>query len=356
MKFPKCFLPSLRCISDAGPLLLCETTEADDTGITGGTLRCETCFRVYSIQDGILRLMADTVTEENQHEIMLLDRAYGSMPETFEAPKSGWRSELNDQVEIPPHLDGLQLRPGHNVLEIGCGDGRYTVLMSQLGAHVLAFDFCIEALKQASRNLAANSAPTTFRVEPAFCRGEVGLVQADATTINLSAQTFDRCISATPLDNRNERLRLFRVIAEALRDDGRYVCGVEYDDLFRRLLGLPVMRRYSPGGVLIEHLTIADLKRESGAYFRGLKTRLIRVHLPLLHKFPVWLAAPLTKLAGSIPILRQFGQIVIVTATRPIRITPEGERRPGYLKAKNFYRWYKRLRRQEPFWDWGQPV
>ena len=151
MKFPKCFLSSLRCINDAGPLLLRETADADDTGITNGNLYCETCSRAYPIQDGILRLMAGSLTEESQHEIELLNQAYGSMPETFEPAAVGWRSELNDQVEIAPHLDGLQLRPGHNVLEIGCGDGRYTVLMSQLGGHVLAFDFCIAALKRTSK-------------------------------------------------------------------------------------------------------------------------------------------------------------------------------------------------------------
>jgi SAM-dependent methyltransferase len=356
MKFPKCFLSSLRCINDAGPLLLRETADADDTGITNGNLYCETCSRAYPIQDGILRLMAGSLTEESQHEIELLNQAYGSMPETFEPAAVGWRSELNDQVEIAPHLDGLQLRPGHNVLEIGCGDGRYTVLMSQLGGHVLAFDFCIAALKRTSKNLAVNSAPTTFTVKPAAGRGEVGLVQADVTTLNLAPRAFDRCISATPLDDRNERLRLFRVIAETLRDEGRYVCGVEYDDLYRRMFGLPVMRRYSPGGVLIEHLAMAELKRESGAYFGSLEMQLIRVHLPLVHKLPLWLSAPLTKMAGSIPLIRQFAQIVMVTATRPIRISAEAARRPGYLRAKNLYRWYKGKRGQEPFWDWKELV
>jgi SAM-dependent methyltransferase len=356
MKFPRRFLPSLRCIKDASPLLVSVELQSDENGIADGTLRCAECSREYPIEHGILCLMADSLTEENRHEIKLLNQAYGSMPESFTPSTAGWRSELNDQVEIPPHLKGLQVRPGCSVLEIGSGDGRYTVLMSQLGAHVLAFDFCIEALKRASRNLAANSAPTTFTVKPAPRRGEVGLVQADVTTLNLGVRVFDRCISATPLDNRNERLRLFRVIADALTNEGRYVCGVEYDDLYRRLFGLPVMRRYSPGGVLIEHLTMADLKRESGTYFRGLRMQLIRVHLPLVHKLPLWLSAPLTKLAGSILIVRQFGQIVMVTATRPIRTTPEAERRPGYLRAKNLYRWYKRKRGQEPLWDWGEPV
>jgi SAM-dependent methyltransferase len=356
MRFPRRFLSSLRCIKDASPLSVSVELRSDENGIADGTLRCAECSCDYPIEDGILRLMSDALTKENQHEITLLNQAYGSMPDVFEPPKVGWRSELNDRVEISPHLDGLKLHPGNNVLEIGCGDGRYTVLMSQLGAHVLAFDFCIEALKRTSKNLAASKAPTTFVVSPAFVRGEVGLVQADVTTLNLASRAFDRCLSATPLDNRNERLRLFRVIADALTNEGRYVCGVEYDDLYRRLFGLPVMRRYSPGGVLIEHLTMADLKRESGTYFRGLRMQLIRVHLPLVHKLPLWLSAPITKLAGSIPIVRQFGQIVMVTATRPIRITPEAERRPGYLGAKNLYRWYKRKRGQEPFWDWGEPV
>lgn len=356
MKFPRRFVPLLRCIKDAGPLLVSAEPRSDVNGIADGTLKCAQCSREYSIENGILRLMSDALTKENQHEITLLNRAYGSMPDVFEPAKVGWRSELNDSVEIPPHLNMLKLRAGQNVLEIGSGDGRYTVLLSQLGAHVLAFDFCIAALQKASKNVAADAAPTSYKVRPASCRGEIGLVQADVTTLNLVPRSFDRCISATPLDSRDERLKLFHDIAEALTDDGIYVCGVEYDDLYRRLLGLPVMRRYSPGGVLIEHLTMVELKRETGAYFGRLDTQLIRVHLPLVQKFPLWLSVPLTRLAGWVPIIKQFGNIVMVAAARPIRIPPEGVRRSGYLGAKNLYRWYKRKRGQEPFWDCGEPV
>ncbi|MGB6800874.1 MAG: hypothetical protein WBE31_01300, partial [Candidatus Sulfotelmatobacter sp.] len=84
--------------------------------------------------------MAGTLTQESQHEITLLDQAYGAMPETFAPAASGWRSEFNDRIEIPPHLNLLQLRPGQRVLELGCGDGRFTLLMARLGADVLALD------------------------------------------------------------------------------------------------------------------------------------------------------------------------------------------------------------------------
>ncbi|MFZ1928634.1 MAG: methyltransferase domain-containing protein [Candidatus Sulfotelmatobacter sp.] len=356
MNFPRRFLPALRCIKDGGQLSVFAEVRADEGGITEGTLRCTECSREYTIENGILRLMSDSLTRENQLEITLLNQAYGSMPDVFEPAKSGWRSRLNDSVEIPPHLNMLKAHPDQKVLEIGCGDGRYTVLLSQLGAHVLAFDFSIAALQRASKNVTENTAPTSYKVKPARNRGEVGLVQADVTSLSLAARMFDRCISATPLDSRDERMKLFHTIADALKDDGIYVCGVEYDDLYRRLFGLPVMRRYSPGGVLIEHLAMAELKREAGAYFGRLNTQLIRVHLPLVHKLPLWLSVPMTRAAGWTPIIRQLGNIVMVAAARPIRIPPEGERRSGYLKAKNLYRWYKRKRGQEPFWDLGDPV
>lgn len=38
-------------------------------------------------------------------------------------------------------------------------------------------------------------------------------------------------------------------IADALKDDGWFVGGVEHDDLTRRLVGEPIARRYTTGGI-----------------------------------------------------------------------------------------------------------
>ena len=92
--------------------------------------------------------------------------------------------------------------------------------------------------------------------------GHVGLVQADASEFHAVPASFDVALSASPLDSREERMQMYRAIAESLKDDGRYIAGVEHDDLLRRLLGMPIARRYTPGGIFIEHFDINTLRRE----------------------------------------------------------------------------------------------
>jgi hypothetical protein len=48
-------------------------------------------------------------------------------------------------------------------------------------------------------------------------------------------------------------MAMFRTIADALTDAGRYLGGFEHDDFVRRLLDLPFARRYEHGGIFIEH-------------------------------------------------------------------------------------------------------
>lgn len=142
------------------------------------------CSEEYQVESGIVCLMTDALTQETQHEIALRKQEYETMPDTFVPPTSGWRTEFADRIEIPPHLNALQLMEGHRVLEIGCGDGRFTIPMVQLGADVLAVDFSIEALLTMSRNVSSGVAPTTYKVVPRrpadAVRRHVGLVQVDA--------------------------------------------------------------------------------------------------------------------------------------------------------------------------------
>jgi SAM-dependent methyltransferase/uncharacterized protein YbaR (Trm112 family) len=357
--FPRSLLPLLRCVSDSGQLSVCHEDRSDDVGIADGTIRCAECSREYQIECGIVRLMPTTLTTENQHEISLLNQSYGAMSETYTPPASGWRSDLNDHEEIPAHLNLLQLSEGHRVLEMGCGDGRLTVLMAQLGADLLAVDFSIAALERNQANLSSGVAPTSYRVtsrRSGDLTKHVGLVHADASNVHFAPRSFDRAVSATPLDSRDERMKMYRAVAESLTEDGRYVAGVEYDDFYRRLFGLPVMRRYTPGGVLIEHLDMPELRRETAAYFSRLRMQFIRVHLPFMKRLPLSVSLPVTRAASAVPIVKHFAQILLVCARRPIRIPPEGARRSGHLGAKNLYRWYKRRRGEEPMWDCGEPV
>jgi SAM-dependent methyltransferase len=361
--FPRNLLPLLRCVRDEGELSISRESSGDEFGLVQATIRCLSCAQEYPVENGIVRMMADDLTWESQHEIALKDREYDAMPDKFVPPSSGWRSRFADLIEIPPHLEALHPMQGCRVLELGCGDGRFTLLMAQLGADVVAVDFSYAALRKVSANLLLGAAPTTYQVDQkrtGKLTQYVGLVQADASNFRVAPRGFDRALSATPLDSRDERMKMFRTVSESLTDGGRYVAGVEYDDLYRKVFGLPLVRRYAPDSVLIEHLDMATMRREITPYFSRLRMQPIRAHLPLVKsaiaKRLPGAAVSLSRVVCGLPILKHLGEILLVSAERPRRLPLEGARRPGLMGAKSLYRWYKRRKGEDAIWDPGVQV
>lgn len=232
--------------------------------------------------------------------------------------------------------------------------------MAQRGADILAVDFSIEALRKLAGRLSSGVAPTTFQVVPLRAagdlRGHVGLVQADASEFRAAPRSFDVALSASPLDLRDERMRMYCTVAELLRDDGRYVAGVEHDDLLRRLMGVPIARRYTPGGIFIEHFNIATLRREIAPYFSQLRFQPIRARVPFTRRLPLKLKILLSLAVVRIPVLKLLGEILLVRAERPIRPPGEGVRRPGNAAAKSAFRWFKQWMGEENIWDVGESV
>jgi len=357
VEFPRDMLSLLRCSRDAGELSLVRESRGGQLGVIEGTLRCAVCSAEYPIESGIARMMTSEVTAEDEHEIALKNEEYQAMAVEFVAPPSNWRSEFNDLIEVPPHLDALKPLNGKRVLELACGDGRFTMLMAQLGASVLAVDFAIEGLYQLAKNLANGAAPTLFKVNsvasPDQVRKNVALVHADACHFFAARRCFDRALSATPLDGRDERMAMYRMIADSLADDGFFIGGIEHDDLWRRWLGMPIGRRYSPGGIFIEHLDSAAMKREAGPFFARVRTWPIRAHVPFIGRWGVSTKASATLALAvcAIPGLRQLGTIILMRAERPFRPNVDGEKRPGSRLVKALYRWYKRMHGEEPIWD-----
>jgi ubiquinone/menaquinone biosynthesis C-methylase UbiE/uncharacterized protein YbaR (Trm112 family) len=342
-QFPRDMVPLLRCNNDAGELAIDKQLRGDGGGILDAVLRCKICGAEFRIEDGIACMLPDRLSPEDKHEMRIRDSIDYDCTNLgpFLPPSDGWRSVLSDMLEIPPHLHGLQTLASSTVLELACGDGRLTTSIAKSGARILAVDFSMNALR-----LLAHRLPTGARV---------GCVHADINQLHVASRSFDRALTLTPLDSRDERTTMFRMIAHALTDDGRYIGSVEHDDLNRRLLGLPLLRRYSKDGILIEHLTTKTMRREAAPYFSKLRIRPIRPRVPFVAKLPRSLAFPILRLIAALPLVRQFGELLLLSAQCPVRLPTEGQYRSGSRVAKNFYRSYMHKKNQEPSWG-EEPV
>jgi hypothetical protein len=180
----------------------------------------------------------------------------------------------------------------------------------------------------------------------------VALIHSDASKVQLAPRSLDRALSTTPLDSREQRTALYRTISESLKDDGWFVGSTEYDDLFRRSLGLPTATRYEAGGIFIEHFDIEKIQRETAAYFGSVHTWPIRPRVPLVHRLSPRLGAKISNLISRLPFLRHVGEILLFRASVPIRPEPEGAHRPGNAIVKRLFGMYSRSVGKEPIWRW----
>jgi SAM-dependent methyltransferase len=336
--FPRDMIPLLRCHNDAGKLAIATELRCDDAGLLDAVLRCKICASEFRIEEGIARILPGHLSPEDMHEMSIRDAIDydGKNQGPFVPPAEGWRSTLSDKLEIPEHLNELRSSRSDIVLELACGDGRFTALIAQTGARILAVDFSINALQLLAQRLPAGA--------------RVGRVQADINHLHVASRGFDGALSLTPLDSRDERMAMYRTIATALKDDGRYVASVEHDDLNRRLLGLPLLRRYSRGGILIEHQSAKTMRREAAPYFSEIRIRPIRPRVPFIARLPLGLALPVLSLIAALPLIRQFGELLLLTAQGPVRLPVEGDSRSGSRVAKSAYRSYMRAKNLKPSW------
>lgn len=341
-RFPRDMVSLLRCNIDSGELTLTKEHRVAGEGVLNALLHCRICGAEYRIENGIARLLSDQLTLEDKHEMSIRDTVDYDFtnPKPFVPPTEGWRSALSDRLEVPVHLEALQTSASHTVLELACGDGRFTSLIAGKGARILAADFSINALRLLALRLPAGA--------------RVARVHADINQLHLPSRAFDRVLTLTPLDSRDERMSMFRKIAQALRDDGRYVGSFEHDDLNRRFLGLPLVRRYSKEGILIEHLTMKSMCLESGPYFSTIRVRPIRPRVPLVAKLPPILAYRILRLTAALPFVRHFGELLLLTAQRPVRLPVEGEYRSGSRVAKGAYRSY--MHKKDRKASWGEEL
>src|SRR5215475_15858756 len=116
--FPTKALAAIRCPKDGAPF---KPLPNDSHSIVDGEVCCSHCEAVYPVEGGILRFLnradLDKVNAEN---LETFER--NSAVENFEHESIAW--SLKDMA---PTIAALGDIDGKNILESGCGNGRFTV-------------------------------------------------------------------------------------------------------------------------------------------------------------------------------------------------------------------------------------
>jgi SAM-dependent methyltransferase len=325
--FPLSLISYLRCRVDGGELDPSDLSMASEGFIREGSLQCRKCSTRFLIAGGIVRMLDEQELDaESLHELHMRDDRNNEMPDFPDTPEVNYWNEL----EIEPTLKALNVDSDTTLLEIACGAGRYTMKLVSNCRAIVGVDFSLASLRALARNIPPQTS--------------IGLVQADITRLQLAPRSFDRVLSTTCLDNRDQRMAMHRLAAESLNDKGRYVFGNEFYNLQTQLLGLPKVMRYTPQGMVFCHLEKNDIRRETAPYFGRVRTRTVQIPLPFTSALPFSVRKIISRIAERTPVLRHLGVLLLVQAEAPLRMPEEGETTAGNRLAKAVYNWYKNRR------------
>jgi SAM-dependent methyltransferase len=120
-------------------------------------------------------------------------------------------------------IEGLQLRPGGRVADVGCGTGSFPLIAAELGAlptgvHVDELDFVAEALKRAEERLSSHG---LNGLDLQFI--ECDLDDPDQVRRVASRQAYDAVLLSLVLSYLKEPARLLEALYSALKPGGRLV-------------------------------------------------------------------------------------------------------------------------------------
>ena len=124
--------------------------------------------------------------------------------------QTGWTTtEESDEI---PHT--LQLTSNSNVLEIGCGSGRYALqIASTIGCRILGVDLNVPGIHNATQLAAAQNLSTLAKFQVADC----------SEPLPFADSSFDAAFSNDVLCHVRARLTLLRELARVLKPSARFL-------------------------------------------------------------------------------------------------------------------------------------
>jgi 2-polyprenyl-3-methyl-5-hydroxy-6-metoxy-1,4-benzoquinol methylase len=143
----------------------------------------------------------------------------------FETIAEFWDDYMGDESNrfhrelIKPQTEELlQIQHGHNVLDIGCGNGNFTRRLSDLGANVVAFDYSSKMIERAKLRTKENL--------------NISYSVIDATDsvalLDLGKEKFDRAVANMALMDISDIGPIVASLFELLRNNGVVVFSIPH--------------------------------------------------------------------------------------------------------------------------------
>lgn len=157
-------------------------------------------------------------------------------------------------------LDRLDVRPGHWLLDAGCGEGRHCFGALERGARVVGLDLDLGSMRLAHRALRR-------RAEELETEG--GMLQGDAFALPFPDASFDRVICSEVMEHVHDYAAAIRELARVTKPGGRIAVTIPTATSEHLYLRLGDDYFESPGG----HIRIFKPRQLAGALARaGLET------------------------------------------------------------------------------------
>ena len=300
--FPKKLLDNILCMQDRGNLHIDRVVVGGDRTVFHGTVRCVQCGSSYEIKNGILDMLSSKrpKNDTNYYEMAVRDREAGTVSEEWERGYA-----IANAMEIPSTLNklgGFEQISESDILELGGGTGRYTKFLAQKPRFVLAVDFSWQSLVMNSRACAGAN--------------NVGLVCADIPQLKIQSESFDLALSTcySNLPTQDIRRSSTKIVAEALKKEGRYVLSAHHHHPLEIFKNIPAIRRYN-NGIFYHCFTAKTLKKEMYEYFSKIKTNTVCIWVPRISRIKKTRVL-VSRISERIPLLNRLGYILLATGIK----------------------------------------
>jgi SAM-dependent methyltransferase len=238
----------------------------DEAWRENGAVRCGRCGVDYGVRGGILVLLDPRqLHPDSAFEMDVRDQRSTAL---LEGVRTEWHSEFADATEVQPTLDAVNVLDGMSVCELGCGPGRYTLLLARRAAAVVAIDFSAAGLRVLRTKLVGDT--------------PVALVQADVTRPYGTPRAFDRMLSTlhSNLPDEAHRREALRWMADTLAGGGLAVVSMHHHSTRDVVTGTPASGRYPDSGIVRHHLTRRRAQAELAAWFGDVAYSYIAAGVP----------------------------------------------------------------------------